>query len=196
MVSFQFHYSNVPAFHASSSHHLQYYMQYHTTCSLALSAVPHAVQYHMQRVTWYHMQHGTVPCTYGVPFLSKLNFRSYLANQWVFREIRSTMLQVVRLSMQSQAAGGTALHAVPCCRWYGSPCSTMLHVVRLSMQYHAACGTALHAVPGCMWYGSPCMQYHAACGTALHAVPGCRWYGSPCCTMLQVVQLHALPCCR
>ena len=178
MVSFQFHYSNVPAFHASSSHHLQYYMQYHTTCSLALSAVPHAVQYHMQRVTWYHMQHGTVPCTYGVPFLSKLNIRSYLANQWVFREIRSTMLQVVRLSMQSQAAGGTALNAVPCCRWYGSPCSTMLHVVRLSMQSQAACGTALHACSTMLHVVQLSMQSQAAGGTALHAVPCCRWYSS------------------
>jgi len=104
-------------------HAAWYCMESHTTCSMVVNGEPS------------HIQHGT-------PWSVSISACRLPTACCTTLLVCGTALHVVWLSMQSQAAGGTALHAVPCCRWYGSACSTMLQVVQLSMQSQAAGGTA------------------------------------------------------
>ena len=75
---------------------------YHLQPGTAWRAIPHAERYHIPAV-WYSKQWKST-CTDGY-------------TPW------STMLHVGQLSIHYHAAGGMALHAVPCstrCGWYGS----------------------------------------------------------------------------
>ena len=113
------------------------YMQYHTTCSLALSAVPHAVQYHMQRVTWYHLQHGT-------------EWRAVPHAAWYCMESRTTCSMVLH-GEPYHMQHGTAWRAVPHAAWY-------------CMESPTTCSMVLHGEPYHTQHGSYCMESRTTYG--------------------------------